>query len=88
MADLNHAIQQIWSSDYVQKNPNKAYKTSYPTEYAAVATYVNGGARPSNTSAYSKLGLGLVEAEDVLRNVTPPPLPPNVSRSTPTAKVA
>jgi hypothetical protein len=92
MADLGNAIQNIWSSDYVQKNPNKAYKVSYANEYAAVATYINGGARPDPAN-FSKLGKGLVEAEDVLRGMAPPPpppppLPPNVARSAPTAAVA
>ena len=78
MADLSSAIQNIWSSDYVQKNPNKAYKASYQAEYNAVATYINGGVRP-NPANYSKLGKGLVEAEDVRRGgIVPPPLPPGI----------
>lgn len=75
MADLANAISNIWGSDYVQKNPNKAYKTTYGPEYAAVAAYLNGGARPNPTS-FSKLGKGLVEAEDVRRAGAPPPPPP------------
>jgi len=67
MSDLGHAIQSIWGSDYVQKNPTKSYKVQHAAEYAAVAAYVNGGARPASTSGYSALGLGLVEAEDVRR---------------------
>ncbi len=86
MADLSSAIQNIWSSDYVQKNPNKAYKTSYASEYAAVGKYINGGTRPDPTS-FSKLGKGLVEAEDVLRGNSPPPLPPNQAVSAPTVVV-
>lgn len=86
MADLSSAIQNIWSSDYVQKNPNKAYKTTYASEYAAVGAYINGGARP-NPANFSKLGKGLVEAEDVRRGNLPPPLPPNQALSAPTAVV-
>ena len=34
---LKEAIQNIWASDYTQKNPNKAYKVTYADEYAKVA---------------------------------------------------
>ena len=87
MADLGDAIQNIWSSDYVQKNPNKAYKVSYADEYAAVAAYVNGGPRP-DPATFSKLGKGLVEAEDVRREIEAPepePTPPGVAPPKPPA---
>jgi len=78
MADLDNAIQNIWGSDYVQKNPNKAYKVTYAAEYLSVADYINGGTRPDPTN-YSKLGKGLVEAEDVKRSLVIVPPPPFVS---------
>lgn len=71
MADLKHAIQLIWGSDYVQKNPTKSYKNAHQAEYTAVAAYINGGARPSSTSGYSDMGLGLIESEDVRRATGP-----------------
>jgi hypothetical protein len=76
MADLANALTNIWGSDYVQKNPTRAYKVSYNAEYLAVSAYLNGGARPANPATFSKLGRGLVEAEDVQRGVVPPPDPP------------
>lgn len=74
---LQEAIQNIWSSDYVQKNPNKAYKTSYAAEYAAVGAYINGGAEPANWQTFSKLGKGLVEAEKERRGEVVTPVPPD-----------
>ncbi len=74
---LQEALQNIWSSDYVQKNPNKAYKTSYGSEYAAVAAYLNGGAEP-NWSGFSKMGKGLCEVEKERRLAVPPVDPPPV----------
>jgi hypothetical protein len=59
---LKEAIQNIWASDYVQKNPNKAYKVSYADEYTAVAAFINGGPEP-DWSGFSKLGQGLCGAE-------------------------
>ena len=73
---LQEAIQNIWSSDYVQKNPNKSYKASYANEYAAVGAYLNGGPEP-NWSGYSKLGKGLCEAEKERRLAEPEPVPPD-----------
>lgn len=69
---LQEAIDNIWSSDYVQKNPNKAYKATYANEYAAIAAYLNGGAEP-NFSGFSKLGKGLCEAEVHRRTELIPP---------------
>lgn len=78
---LKEAIQNVWASDYVQKNPNKAYKVSYAAEYAKVADFLNGGPEPTPWSGFSKLGKGLVEAEIERRkaeNPTPPdPIPPD-----------
>jgi len=73
---LQEAIVDIWSSDYVQKNPTKAYKVTYDDEYAAVAAYLNGGPEP-NFANFSKLGRGLCGAEKERRGgvVTPPPDP-------------
>lgn len=83
---LKEAIQNIWASDYVQKNPNKAYKVSYEAEYAAVAGYLNGGAEP-NWSGYSKLGQGLCEAEKHRRAETAPtPEPPEPTPEPPVGK--
>lgn len=75
---LQEALSNIWSSDYVQKNPNKAYKVSYQAEYSSVAAFLNGGPEP-NWSNFSKLGKGLCEAEKHRRGeiiVTPDPVPP------------
>jgi hypothetical protein len=69
---LKEAIQNIWASDYTQKNPNKAYKVSYADEYAKVATFINGGPEPANWQSFSKLGAGLVEAEVERRKATQP----------------
>lgn len=80
---LKEAIQNIWSSDYVQKNPNKAYKVSYANEYAEVAAFLNGGAEP-NWSGFSKLGQGLCEAEVERRGETPVPEPEPEPEPTPT----
>ena len=75
--NVDSGIDNIWQSDYVQKNPNKAYKTSYGTEYSAVAAYLNGGPR-SDPASFSKMGKGLVAMEDARRQlavVTPEPEP-------------
>lgn len=75
---LKEGILNIWSSDYVQKNPNKAYKVTYPSEYPAVAGFLNGGPEPANWRNFSKLGAGLCELEVERRALAtePPPLPP------------
>lgn len=86
---LQEAIVNIWSSDYVQKNPNKAYKVTYNAEYFKVADYLNGGPEP-NYSNFSKLGKGLCELEKIRRGggITPPtPQPSNPSFSQVTAVV-
>jgi hypothetical protein len=71
---LQEAINNIWSSDYVQTNPRKSYKNQYPAEYATVSGFLNGGAVPSNWQSFSKMGKGLVEAEIERRGeVIPPP---------------
>ena len=74
---LDAAINDIWGSDYVQKNPNKAYKNAYQSEYQVVAAYLNGGPRPDPAN-FSKMGRGLVVSEDVRRElvvVEPEPEP-------------
>jgi hypothetical protein len=76
---LQEAINNIWSSDYVQSNPRKSYKNQYAQEYGIVAAYLAGGAEP-NWSTFTKIGKGLCEAEKVRRGavVTPPdPVPPD-----------
>jgi bisphosphoglycerate-independent phosphoglycerate mutase (AlkP superfamily) len=81
---LKEAIQNIWASDYVQKNPNKQYKVTYADEYAKVAAYINGGAEP-NWSSFSKLGKGLCESEKVRRDEIQPT---NSARSAASAVVS
>ena len=71
---LDSAITDIWGSDYVQKNPNKSYKTSYQSEYSEVAAYLNGGPRPDPAN-FSKMGRGLVVSEDVRRELVAEPTP-------------
>lgn len=64
MADrLKDGVTDIWSSDYVQKNVNKAYKVTYNSEYLAVAAFLNGGAEPANWQTFSRLGKGLCAIE-------------------------
>ncbi len=77
---LQEALQNIWSSDYVQKNPNKSYKTQHGAEYSAVAAFLGGGAEP-DWSGYSKMGKGLCEVEKERRaaSVPVPPDPPPAS---------
>ena len=72
-SDITAGLANIWQSDYVQKNPNKAYKSSYAVEYGQVAAYLNGGPEP-NFSGFSKLGQGLCQAERARRasGGTPP----------------
>ena len=73
---LQEAIQNIWASDYVQRNPNRAYRTTYAAEYAKVAEFLNGGPEP-DWSGFSRLGKGLCEAEVERRKATDPgPEPP------------
>jgi len=72
---LDQILNNLWTSDYVQKNPTKAYKSQYNAEYLAVASYMQGGARP-NDAAYSKMGKVLVGLEDNIRADSPPPPPP------------
>jgi hypothetical protein len=72
-ADLERALQNLWSNDFVQKNPRKSYQGYYAGEYDKVAAYINGGPRPDPAN-FSKLGKGLVEVEDKIREgVTVPP---------------
>lgn len=74
---LQEAINNIWTSDYVQKNTNKSYKAAYNAEYNQVAAYLNGGAEP-NWSGFSKMGKGLCEAEKHRRGeIVIPPVPPD-----------
>jgi hypothetical protein len=70
----SHAFD-IWSSDYVQKNPNKAYKVSYDAEYLEVAEFLNGGEKVPDTAGYSKLGRGLVGIEVERRTLLEEPEP-------------
>lgn len=72
---LQEAINNIWSSDYVQKNPNRSYKTASQVEYNAVAAYLAGGPEP-NWSTFTKLGKGLCEAEKHRRGEVVTPVPP------------
>ena len=63
MDTLDQILDNLWTSDYVQKNPTKAYKTQYNAEYLAVAAYMQGGTRPDVTN-YSKMGKVLVGLQD------------------------
>lgn len=74
MDTIDQIQDNLWTSDYVQKNPNKSYKSQYNAEYLAVAEYMNGGDRP-NPANYSKMGKTLVGLEDQRRAVTPEPEP-------------
>lgn len=72
---LDSGLDNVWSSDYVQINPTKAYKVKYKDEYTKVAAYLNGGPEP-NWQAFSKLGKGLCEIEEARRlNEVPDPDP-------------
>jgi hypothetical protein len=82
---LQEALNSIWASDFVQKNPKKSYQGYYPAEYDAVAAYINGGARPDPTN-YSKLGKGLVGIVDEIRGGVV--VPPNAAISTPTGVIS
>lgn len=80
MGLLDDAKGNIWSSDFVQKNPRKAYQQYYSAEYRAVSTYLNGGAEP-DFSGFSKLGKGLCQLEKARRAGTspaPPDEPPTL----------
>jgi hypothetical protein len=71
---LHAALVNIWSSDFVQKNPSSAYKKQYPSEYAALAEFINGGDDPGDVFR-SKLGRGQADIERIVRElagVTPP----------------
>jgi len=52
-------LDNIFGSDYVQKNPTKAYKITYANEYVAVGSYLNGGPEPADFLSFSKMGRGL-----------------------------
>ena len=86
MADLSSALSHLLKASRIS-GKRQSYKTDNPVEYAKVQAYLTGGSRP--TGVTTEMGLGLIEVEDVRRNVTPPdpPLPANVSRSAPTAVV-
>ena len=53
---LKAALTLLWSDDYTQKNPSKSYKASFPSEYNALAAFLNGGADPGDVFT-SKHGL-------------------------------
>lgn len=78
---IESGLDDIWSSDFVQKNPKKSYPAYYPTESSAVNAYLNGGVEP-NFSGFSKLGRGLCEIEKRRREieVVDPPPPTSVGR--------
>ena len=82
LENVDKGLDDIWGSDYVQKNPNKSYKTQYATEYQKVAAYLNAGARP-DPAGFSKMGRGLVQLEDARRGLLtdpePEPEPPPTS---------
>lgn len=63
MALTSEDIQNLWSNDFVQKNPKKSYAAYYPNEYSVVQAYLAGGPEPTAASLTSKLGKGLVAAE-------------------------
>jgi len=85
MDTLDQILENLWSSDYVQKNPNKAYKVQYNDEYLAVAAYMGGGARP-DIATYSKMGKVLVGLEDNIRGGIPDP-PPSTTNMLPASKI-
>lgn len=78
---IKEGLAFIWSSDFVQKNPTKAYKNLYASEYTKVAAFLNGGPEPIY-SGFSKLGKGLCEIESARRA-----LPTNDAYSAPTQVV-
>lgn len=75
MDTLDQILENLWSSDYVQTNPKKSYKSQYNAEYTAIAKYMSDGTRPNPTN-YSKMGKVLVGLEDQVRAVMPPDPPP------------
>ena len=85
MADLSSALQHLLKAKRISA-PSQSYKKDNPAEYAKVYAYLTGGARP--TGVTTEMGLGLLEIEDVRRNVTPPAPAPNVARSSPTAAIS
>lgn len=87
MDTLDQILENLWSSDYVQSNPRKSYKSQYSNEYNSVAKYMADGTRPDPTN-YSKMGKTLVGLEDQIRagDVTPEPpepVPPSEGLSNP-----
>jgi len=88
MDTLDQILENLWDSDYVQKNPTKSYKTQYNSEYLAIAQYMSGGTRPANTTNYSKMGRVLVGLEDNIRaGTTPEPEPDPITNMLPASKV-
>lgn len=83
MADLASALSHLLKAKRISA-ASQSYKKDNPVESQKVFAYLNGGARPSGVT--SEMGQGLVEVEDVRRNVTPP-LPSNVARSAPSGTV-
>jgi polysaccharide lyase-like protein len=73
--DIRAGLTDVWSSDFVQANPKKAYAGYYPAEYDAVAAYLAGGPAP-NLTGFSKLGRGLCAIEAARRSLEPPPPDP------------
>lgn len=84
MPDLSSAIDHLLKAKRISA-ASQSYRKDNPAEYAKVLAYLEGGARP--TGVVTEMGMGLVEVEDVRRGSTPPPNPPNVSDSAPTAVV-
>jgi hypothetical protein len=79
---LDSAIQHLLAAKRVS-NASQSYRKDNPNEYAKVKAYLDGGVRPAGVT--TEMGIGLLEVEDVRRNVTP--LPSNVARSAPTGSV-
>lgn len=76
MDTLGQILDNLWTSAYVQQNPNKSYKNQYNAEYTAIAQYISGGTRP-NPANYSKMGKVLVGIEDQRRAAVGTPVPPD-----------
>jgi beta-glucanase (GH16 family) len=77
MALSQDDINNLWSNDFVQKNPRKSYSAYFPAEYEAISAFVNGGDEPDASLITSRLGKGLVAAEKNRRGtVVTPPVPP------------
>lgn len=67
---LDRAITELLAANRIS-GMNNSYRRDKPTEYTAVVSYLNGGARPTNN--LTRMGLGLVSIEDARRELNGDP---------------